>query len=319
MTFHVVLGAGPTGTATALRLAESGDDVRVVTRRGAGPDHDRIELVAADATRHLTELAEGAATIVNCAMPPYHRWPEETPALSDALLTAAEKTGAAYLNLSNNYGYGPVDGPQTPDLPMRPTSIKGRVRARMYLDGLAAHEAGRLRFAEVRPGDYLGVGAVAMFNLMIAPQVLAGREVVFPADPDVAHSWTYTGDVAATLVAVATSDRSWGRAWHTPQTSDLPIRDMAARYAAAAGVPVPPTREMTPLELHAHAAVDPVMAEMTEMQYLYLRESVLDWSDTATAFDLEPTPLDDVLHELLRGRRPDQGDSAPAFAGPRRR
>lgn len=301
MTFHVVVGAGPTGTATALRLAESGDDVRVVTRRGTGPEHDRIELVAADATLRLTGLAEGAATIINCAMPPYHRWPEETPALSDALLAAAEKTGAAYVNLSNPYGYGPIDGPQTPDLPMRPISIKGRVRARMYLDGIAAHEAGRLRFAEVRPGDYLGVGAVAMFNLMIGPQVLAGEEVVFPANLDVAHSWTYTGDVAATLVAVATSDLSWGRAWHTPQTSDIPIRDMAARYAAAAGVPLPPMREMTPLELHEQAVADPIMAEMTEVQYLYLRESVLDWSDTADAFGLEPTPLDDVLRELLRG------------------
>lgn len=301
MTFHVVVGAGPTGTATALRLAESGHDVRVVTRRGTGPEHDRIEVVAADATLHLTGLAEGAATIINCAMPPYHRWPEETPALSDALLSAAEQTGAAYVNLSNPYGCGPIDGPLTPDLPMRPISIKGRVRARMYLDGLAAHEAGRLRFAEVRPGDYLGVGALAMFNLLIGPQVLAGQEVVFPADLDVAHSWTYTGDVAATLVAVATSDRSWGRAWHTPQTSDLPIRDMAARYAAVAGVPLPPVREMTPLELHTQAAADPVMAEMTEMQYLYLRESVLDWSDTAAEFDLKPTPLDDVLRELLRG------------------
>jgi nucleoside-diphosphate-sugar epimerase len=246
MTLHVVLGAGPTGTATALRLASSGDDVRVITRRGSGPAHDRVELVATDATRRLTELADGAATIVNCAMPPYHRWPEETPALSEALLTAAEKTGAAYVNLSNTYGYGPVGGPLTPGLPMRPISTKGRVRARMYLDGLAAHEAGRLRFAEVRPGDYLGVGALAMFNLMIGPRVLAGEEVVFPADLDVAHSWTYTGDVAATLVAVARSDRSWGRAWHTPQTSDLPVREMAARYAAVAGVPLPPVRRDDP-------------------------------------------------------------------------
>jgi hypothetical protein len=98
------------------------------------------------------------------------------------LLAAAEQTGAAYLNLSNAYSYGPVEGPLTDDLPIRPTTIKGRVRAKMYLDGIAAHEAGRLRFAEVRPADYLGVGALAMFNLAIGPNVLAGEEVVFPAD-----------------------------------------------------------------------------------------------------------------------------------------
>lgn len=297
MTFHVVVGAGPTGTATALLLANTGDDVRVVTRRGTGPSHPRIELVAADATASLTELSRGAATIFNCAMPPYHRWPEETPALSEALLSAAEATGAAYVNLSNGYGYGPFDEPVTPDLPLRPTTIKGRVRTRMYLDGLKAHAEGRLRFAEVRPGDYLGVDALAMFNMLIGPRVLAGEEVVFPADLDAAHSWTYTGDVAATLVAVARGD-GWGRAWHTPQTSDLPVRGMTERFAAVAGVPVPPIREMTPLELHTLTTSDPVMAESAEMQYLYLRPMLLDWSDTAETFDLKPTPLDDVLAEL---------------------
>jgi nucleoside-diphosphate-sugar epimerase len=297
MTFHVVVGAGPTGTATALLLASTGDDVRVVTRRGTGPSHPRIELVAADATVSLTELSRGAATIFNCAMPPYNRWPEETPALSSALIEAASSTGAAYVNLSNGYGYGPHDGPLTADLPLRPTTIKGQVRTRMYLDGLAAHTAGRLRFAEVRPGDYLGVDALAMFNLLIGPNVLADKEVVFPADLDAAHSWTYTGDVAATLVAVARGE-GWGRAWHTPQTSDISVHAMTERFAAVAGVPVPPIREMTPLELHTQAQADPIMAETPEMQYLYQRPMVLDWSDTATTFDLKPTPLDDVLREL---------------------
>lgn len=299
MTFHVVVGAGPTGTATALLLADAGDDVRVVTRRGTGPAHPRVELVAADASTGLTPLAEGAATLINCAMPPYDRWPEETPALSAALLAAAEATGAAYLNLSNNYGYGPVEGVQTADLPLRPTTIKGRVRARMYLDGIAAHEAGRLRFAEVRPGDYLGVDAVAMFNLAIRPKVLAGEEVVFPADLDVAHSWTYTGDVARTLVAVATDATAWGRAWHTPQTSDLSVRELTTRFAEVAGVPVPPVREMTPEELHAAAQADSIMAETVEMQYLAWRPSILDWAETAQRLGLKPTPLDDVLAELV--------------------
>jgi nucleoside-diphosphate-sugar epimerase len=269
----------------------------VVTRRGTGPAHPRIELAAADATSGLVDLAKGAATLINCAMPPYNRWPEETPALSDALMNAAERTGAGYVNLSNAYSYGPADSPLADDLPLRPTTIKGRVRAQMYRDGLAAHEAGRLRFTEVRPADYLGVGALAMFNWFIGPQVQAGQEVVFPADLDVAHSWTYTGDVAKTLVAVARSERSWGTAWHTPQTSDMSIREIATRYATVSGRPQPPVREMTPLELHA-AMADPLMVESAEMQYLYQRECVLDWSRTAAEFDLKPTPLDDVLREL---------------------
>ncbi len=39
MALHVIVGAGPVGTATANLLAERGEQVRVVTRRGTGPEH----------------------------------------------------------------------------------------------------------------------------------------------------------------------------------------------------------------------------------------------------------------------------------------
>jgi 2-polyprenyl-6-methoxyphenol hydroxylase-like FAD-dependent oxidoreductase len=50
MSLHVIVGAGPVGSATAKVLAERGERVRVVTRRGSGPEHPAIERVAADAT-----------------------------------------------------------------------------------------------------------------------------------------------------------------------------------------------------------------------------------------------------------------------------
>ncbi|MGC1212288.1 MAG: FAD-dependent monooxygenase, partial [Micromonospora sp.] len=49
MALHVIVGAGPVGTATARLLAERGERVRVVTRRGTGPEHPAVERVAADA------------------------------------------------------------------------------------------------------------------------------------------------------------------------------------------------------------------------------------------------------------------------------
>ena len=47
---HVIVGAGPVGTATANLLADHGEQVRVITRRGTGPDRAEVERVAADAT-----------------------------------------------------------------------------------------------------------------------------------------------------------------------------------------------------------------------------------------------------------------------------
>ena len=82
MSLHVIVGSGSVGSATAQLLAERGERVRIVTRRGGGPEHPAIERVAADATNadRLGELTQGAAALYNCASPLYHRWLTDWPA-----------------------------------------------------------------------------------------------------------------------------------------------------------------------------------------------------------------------------------------------
>ena len=50
MALHVIVGAGPVGTGAAKLLAERGERVRLISRRGSGPDAPAIERVAPDAT-----------------------------------------------------------------------------------------------------------------------------------------------------------------------------------------------------------------------------------------------------------------------------
>ncbi|MER5933557.1 NAD-dependent epimerase/dehydratase family protein [Streptomyces sp. NPDC002054] len=297
---HVIIGAGATGSATARLLADSGEQVRLITRRGSGPVHPRIDRVAADATdtARLVGLATGAGVLFNCAMPPYDRWPAEFPPLAAALLTTAERTGADYVMLGNTYGYGAVDGPVTEGLPMAPTSEKGRVRAQMWHDARAAHEAGRVRVTEVRANDYLGAGAYSPFTLMVGAQVLAGAPVAYPGDLDAPHSWSYTVDVARTLIAAARHDASWGRAWHVPSVSEASVRELAARLAEASGAPAPQLRRMTVHELQDIGRTDPVMAEFPEMLYLYDRPNILDASSATQALGITPAPLEEVLAEM---------------------
>ncbi|RKE22303.1 NAD-dependent epimerase/dehydratase family protein [Streptomyces sp. TLI_171] len=301
MSLYVVVGAGATGAAAARLLAESGERVRLVTRSGSGPVHPRIDLTTANATDpdRLAELAAGAAVLMNCAMPPYHRWPELFPPLAAGLLGAAERTGADYVMLGNVYAYGPVDGPVTERAPDRPSSVKGRVRAAMWADALAAHRAGRVRVTEVRASDFLGAGAVSPFTLLVGAAVLTGQPVAYPGDLDAPHSWTYTRDAARTLVAAARSEQSWGRAWHVPSVSHAPARELAVRLAELAGAPAPRLDRMSAAALAEAARLDPVMAEVPEMLYLYDRPALLDSAATEAALGVSAaTPLDTVLKEL---------------------
>ncbi|SUA78069.1 Uncharacterised protein [Nocardia otitidiscaviarum] len=296
MSLHVVAGAGSTGSRTALLLAEAGEQVRLVSRRGLGPDHPLIDKVVADTTDAdgLTALTAGAQTLINTTWPAYDRWPTDFPPIAAGVLAAAERTGANYVSLSNTYGYGRVDGPMTEELPMSPIAVKGAVRARMWLDALAAHEAGRVRVTEVRASDYLGRDAGSLFNFLVTRNVIAGEPASYPGDPDVPKSWSFVDDVALTLATVARDERSWGRAWHVPSTV-MSLRAVVERLAKLTNAPVP---QLVPMSLTALAwagAGDPISAEMIEMFYSLEHPDVLDSTLTQRTFDLSPTPIDTVL------------------------
>jgi NAD(P)-dependent dehydrogenase (short-subunit alcohol dehydrogenase family) len=152
MSLHVIVGAGPVGSGVAKLVAERGERVRLISRRGSGPDQPLVERVAADATDagRLSELAAGAAALYNCANPAYHRWLTDWPPIAEALLTAAERSGAVLAIASNLYGYGPVGAPITDATPLAATHPKLRIRADMWRDALARHEAGRIRVTSPR-------------------------------------------------------------------------------------------------------------------------------------------------------------------------
>ncbi|MFJ1760474.1 NAD-dependent epimerase/dehydratase family protein [Amycolatopsis sp. NPDC088138] len=309
MSLHVIVGAGPVGSATARLLAREGEQVRLITRRGGGPDEAGIEHVACDASDAdaLARYAEGAVALYSCAGPAYHRWVIDWPPMGAALIHAAEKSGAVLVTTGNLYGYGRVDAPMTEDLPPRPNSVKGEVRVRLWADALAAHNAGRIRTAEVRGSDYLGAGTMSPFSVMVLPKIIAGRRCSVPADLDAPHSWTCTGDMARTLVAVAADETAWGRPWHAPTAPPLSIRALATRAADLAGAPAARLSTMSGIALRAAGLFTPAAKEMLEIQYQLRRPFVLDSTAATTAFEIEPTPTDDALRQTIEHLR------APAF------
>ncbi|HEV7651091.1 MAG TPA: NAD-dependent epimerase [Actinophytocola sp.] len=298
MALHVIVGAGPVGTATATLLADRGEQVRVVTRSGSGPEHPAIERVAADATDagRLSALAEGAAALYNCANPQYHRWLTDWPPLAAALLAAAERSGAVLATANNLYGYGPVDGPITPDAPLSATHPKLKLRADMWRDALAAHEAGRIRATEVRASDY--VEANSIFSIALAKPLRAGKRAYVPVPLDVPHSWSSIADVARTLVTAATSERAWGKAWLVPTNPPLTVRRLAARFAEVNGLPRVKVTEVPYAILWSAGVFSPMMRELRTTRYQFTHPFVIDTASTEQAFDLTPTDLDTALKNV---------------------
>lgn len=304
MSLHVVVGAGPVGSGTAQLLAEAGHRVRLVSRSGRNPHpNPRIEPVSADATdaAGLAELARGAAALYNCANPPYARWPTDWPPIADALLRVAEQAGAVLVTMSNLYGYGPlngpVTGPLTEDTPLAATGRKGRVRAGMWIDALAAHRAGRARVTEARAADFFGPQATrhAMLGDRFVRPVLAGRPAYVLGDPDAPHTWSYLPDVAAAMAILGTDSRAWGRAWHVPSPPAMSQREVARRLADLAGVRNPRLRRIPNPALRAVGLFSPTVREFQEVRHQFVRPFEMDSSAFTATFGMPPTPMDEAL------------------------
>ncbi|KRC92746.1 hypothetical protein ASE25_05410 [Terrabacter sp. Root85] len=328
MTHHLVLGAGGVGRSTTAALVALGHTVTLASRSGRVVERpwqdthpDAVEVVAVDASdaSALTALARGAASVVNAVNPPsYMTWDTDWPPIAAATLTAAEESGAGLVIIGNLYGYGEVEAPMHEDDPLRPSGHKGRIRADMWTEALARHEAGRLRVTELRSSDYFGPGTTPRTSYLgdvVIDALLAGRPPLVPAGrADAAHSWTYVPDVGRLAARVAAGDDGWGRAWHVPTAPARTFDEAAGDVARVAGVKQRRVRVLPRPLGTAAGIVVPFMRELRETRHQFERPFVLDSELTQRTFGLAPTPWDEALAATVAARRAAKA-ARPAHAG----
>lgn len=303
-TAHVVLGAGPVGRAVAAALVARGIEPAVVTRSGtAMPGAICRRADVTDPVQAADALA-GAEVVFQCAQPAYHRWPGRFPALQAGVVDAAALAGALVVVAENLYGYGPVTGPVTEDLPMEATTRKGAVRAQMWRDLQAAHRDGRLRVVAARASDFFGPGVVASAVGDRFFRALAqGRAVDVVGDPDRLHTYTYVLDFGEAMVRLSEAPETWGRAWHVPNAPTTSTRTFAERAAAIAGA-APRLRGVARWQLRLVGTFVPAVREVVEMLYEFEEDWVVDHTAYAAILGDHATRLDDALAATIASRSP---------------
>lgn len=292
---HVVFGTGQVGRVLAAMLAGRGLTVRVVSRHRPAALADGIEWRAADAAdpEAASDAAKGAAVMYQCLNAPYAEWPERFPPLQRGVLAAAERSQALLVSLENLYGYGPTGGsPMTEDLPLAATAVKGRTRAAMTAELLAAAEAGRVRIAIGRASDFFGAGVTQGSTLgqRVFGNALAGRRADFIGDADLPHTYSYVPDIAAGLATLGTDARAAGQVWHLPGPQTVTTRELLDLVAVQVGHPVG-VRSVSKLALRVLGLASPMMRGLAETSYQFDEPFVLDTSRYESAFGAAGTPL----------------------------
>src|SRR5580700_4170441 len=296
---HVVFGTGQVGSALAAHLASMGIAVRAVSRHRPAALAGGTDWRAADVTdpEAAADAAKGASVVYQCVNAPYTQWPELFPPLQRGVLAAAERTGALLVALENLYGYGPTGGrPMTEDLPLAATTVKGRTRAAMTAELLAAADAGRVRLAIGRASDFFGAGVTQGSTLgeRVFGNALAGRRADFIGNPALPHTYSYVPDIAAGLATLGTDARAAGQVWHLPGPATVTTRELLDLVAREAGHPVG-IRSLPKLAVRALGLVNPMMRGLAEMAYQFDEPFVLDTSKYESAFGASGTPLTDAI------------------------
>lgn len=300
----IVFGTGPLGRWVTHFLLEEGKQVVAVNRSGrvepalpAG-----VEIVAGDASdaAFTGEVCSGARTVFHCAMPPYTRWPEQFPALTRGILEGAKRAGSRLVFGDNLYMYGDVHSrPMTEDLPTTATTRKGRVRARMAAELLAAHKRGDVPVAIGRASDFYGPFVRnAGLGEPFFRAALAGKPVTIIGNPDMPHSFTYIKDFARALVILSESENAFGEAWHVPNPPPLSPSEIVSLLEDELGHTIP-VRAAGRLIISVLGFFNPVIRETREMMHQWEQPYIVDHSKFDRVFSQKATPHRQALRETL--------------------
>ena len=295
---QVVFGTGPIGTTLADSLATAGHKVTAVNRSGTDPTSHAVELIAGDVSDPVftTSIAEGAEVIYQVLNPPYTKWPELFPPLQDSLLKAARATGAKLVTLDNMYAYGPTGGtPLTEKLPYRAAGSKGRVRAAMAEELMAAHDGVAVRTTIGRASDYFGPGGlISHMGERVFRPALTGKKAQVMGDPDQPHTFSYIPDIAAGLTVLGSDPRADENVWHLPNAPTITTRQFIERVYQSAGTD-PGISAMPRIMVSLIGLFNANLREVKEVLFEFEEPFVVDSSAFESTFGQTATSLDEAI------------------------
>jgi nucleoside-diphosphate-sugar epimerase len=301
-TVHTVLGAGPVAKATVAALLARDLPVRVIHRSGTFPKQPGVEVVAADTSdlAQLTQAFKDSAVVYMCAMPAYHRWAEEFDEMMRNILQACAANGSALVFADNLYMYQESpNAPLTENSPLKPTTRKGVVRARIAEMVLQAHRDGKVKTAIARASDFFGPKVEnAMLGGRFFPPLIAGKTVQWFGNLDMPHTFTYVTDFGNALVELGVDGMGWGEAWHAPQCITCSGREAVDAVAKLVNKPAKLT-VMGTWMLHIIGIFMPQAKEMIEMLPNFEAPYVVDDSKWRARMQTRATPWDVALAETV--------------------
>jgi nucleoside-diphosphate-sugar epimerase len=297
----VVIGAGPLGQAVVQELLAKSKSVRVINKSGKADVPGNVEVKGGDINNpeFAREACRSAGSIYLCAKPPYTEWTEKFKPIMDSAIEAAAVTGAKLIYADSLYPYGPFTGAVTEEFPDAATGPKGKVRAQMARELMAAHKDGKVRAAIGRASDFYGPGVTeSAMGERVFGFALAGKAASVLGNVDIPHTYIFIQDFAKGLVTLGEQDKALGQIWLIPSAETLTTRALITLVFEDLGKPV--KIQAAPRWLISMLGIfDPTMRELPEIMYQSEQPFVVDHGKYERAFGASTTPHLEAIRKTL--------------------
>jgi nucleoside-diphosphate-sugar epimerase len=300
---NVVLGAsGGLGSAVVWQLVQQGKRVRAVSRSAERFDlGHRVEVVRADITdpTQMRMICQDAAVIYHCANAPYSEWKTALPPMMDAVIVAAENSGAKVVYGDNLYMYGQVSGLITPDLPDRAMGKKGLIRSKIAAQLMDVHRSGRIQATIGRSSDFFGPGVLnSMMGEVVFQALVEGKTLNLIGKLDMPHTYTFIEDFAKGLVTLGEREEALGEIWHIPSAETITTQQFLNLIFAEAQH-TPKLRIASPLMLNFLGLFSKMMCELKEISYEFEQPFIVDHHKYERVFGSDPTPHREAIRRTI--------------------
>ncbi|GHA20865.1 NAD-dependent dehydratase [Arenicella chitinivorans] len=219
---QTILGAsGQIGTELALALnAHHTDAIRVVSRYPQKINESDSVMSADLLDPSQTSAAIAGSTVVylTAGLPmDTARWVKQWPLIMQHVIEGCREHRAKLVFFDNTYMYAQTSEPQTEQTRFKPNGAKGRVRAQIANQLLAAMQAGHIEALICRAPEFYGPGKTqSITNATILSPLRAGKPArVFIAD-NTLRTLIYTPDASRAMALLGNTDHAFNQTWHLP-------------------------------------------------------------------------------------------------------
>ena len=221
---QTILGAGGAiGVPLAKILHKYTKEIRLVSRNPQKVN-DTDQLLTADLTKiNETDKAVAGSKIVYLVVGLSYNikiWRKQWPLIMQNVIESCKKHKSKLVFFDNIYLYDRnYLNHMTEEIPIRPTSKKGKVRTSIYRMLMQEIQNKNINALIARSADFMDTKN-GLLTFTVIDNFKKGKKAMWLANPDKIHNLTYTGDAAEATALLGNTPGAYNQVWHLPSIKE---------------------------------------------------------------------------------------------------